>query len=71
MMGLPFAMFNTKNGPAYTYFSATVSICLEVAESSMRAASLHQLSKTRSSMKHMTSAVTTGVLPVAANSQRK
>ncbi|OPZ73736.1 MAG: hypothetical protein BWY79_02224 [Actinobacteria bacterium ADurb.Bin444] len=69
MIGLPFDMSTTQNGPAMTNSSATLSSCMAVPMSSVYAASLHQLSKMRSSMKHTTSAVTTGVLPVTANNQ--
>ena len=71
MIGLPCARLSTKNGPAWTNSAATLSISAAVARSSSSAASLHQLSKTRSSMKHGASEVTSGTLPVAQKTRRR
>ena len=71
MIGLPWARLSTKNGPAWTNSAAVESISAGLARSNRCAASLHQLSNTRSSMKQGTSAVTSGTLPVVQNSARK
>src|SRR3974390_3769357 len=69
MIGLPLARLSTKKGPACTNSNVVESISAAVALLKSKAASLHQLSNMRSSMKQGTSAVTNGTLPVMQNIQ--